>query len=67
VRHGARHGSALRRARIAEAPKAPEGGRCAAAVVVSSMSITYRVCGNPRLTLLVDGSGQRLVTTFVRV
>ncbi len=27
----------------------------------------YRVCGNPRSTLLVAGSGQRLVTTLPRV
>ena len=27
----------------------------------------YRTCGNPRSTLLVLGSGQRLVTTFERV
>ena len=30
-------------------------------------SPSYRVCGNPRSTLLVAGSGQRLVTAFVRV
>jgi hypothetical protein len=30
-------------------------------------SIIYRVCGKPRSTLLVAGSGQRLVTAFVRV
>ena len=28
---------------------------------------SQRVCGNPRSTLLVDGSGQRDVTTFPRV
>ena len=27
----------------------------------------YLVCGKPRSTLLVAGSGQRLVTAFVRV
>ena len=27
----------------------------------------HRTCGKPRLTLLVEGSGQRLVTTLPRV
>jgi hypothetical protein len=27
----------------------------------------YRTCGNPRSTLLVPGSGQRLVTSLARV
>ena len=31
------------------------------------MSVGYLVCGNPRSTLLVEGSGQRDVTTFPRV
>jgi hypothetical protein len=29
--------------------------------------LDYLVCGNPRSTVLVAGSGQRLGTTFVRV
>ena len=32
-----------------------------------SPTVSYRVCGNPRSTLLVAGSGQRLVTTLPRV
>ena len=30
-------------------------------------ALAYRVCGKPRSTLLVAGSGQRLVTTLPRV
>jgi hypothetical protein len=51
--------------------KGPDAGARASAAAThrrrARLSEGYRVCGKPRSTLLVAGSGQRLVTAFVRV
>jgi hypothetical protein len=51
----------------AAAEAALHAAAATSAVRMSLLSAGYRVCGKPRSTLDLAGSGQREVTTFVRV